>query len=173
LFAFMWAHPGKQLLFMGGEFGQRDEWSEFGLDWHLPDSPPHSGVRRLVADLNRVYRSTPALHSRDTGPDGFSWVHVSDLVFAFLRHGDSGDVVACVANFAGVPRPEYRIGLPKSGRWRETVNTDGGDYGGSGVGNRGEVVAEDLPYHGQPASAVLTLPPMGVLWLVPDTYTDV
>ncbi|ONI85468.1 1,4-alpha-glucan branching enzyme [Saccharothrix sp. ALI-22-I] len=174
LFAFMWAHPGKQLLFMGGEFGQREEWSEFGLDWHLLDAPAHSGVRRLVADLNRVYRSTPALHSRDTSPDGFTWVHGSDLVFAFLRHGESqGDVVACVANFAGVPRPDYRIGLPKAGRWREAVNTDGGDYGGSGVGNLGEVVAEEVPYQGQPASAVLTLPPMGVLWLMPDTYTDV
>ncbi|MEU4449545.1 1,4-alpha-glucan branching protein GlgB [Actinosynnema sp. NPDC050801] len=178
LFAFMWAHPGKQLLFMGGEFGQRDEWSEFGLDWHLLDSPVHSGVRRLVADLNRVYRATPALHRRDTDPDGFSWVHLSDLVFAFLRHGDGGDggdggdVVACVANFADVPRPEYRIGLPTSGRWCEILNTDGTDYGGSGVGNLGEVLAEDVPYHGQPASAVLTLPPMGVLWLMPDTYAD-
>jgi 1,4-alpha-glucan branching enzyme len=173
LFAFMWAHPGKQLLFMGGEFGQRDEWSEFGLDWHLLDSPTHAGVRRLVADLNRVYRATPALWCRDTSPEGFSWVHVSDNVFAFLRHGDGDDVVACVVNFASVPRHDYRIGLPRSGRWREVVNTDGGDYGGSGVGNLGGVVAEDVPCQGRPASAVLSLPPMGVLWLMPDTYADV
>ena len=172
LFAFMWAHPGKKLLFMGGEFGQRDEWSEFGLDWHLLDSPVHAGVRRLVADLNRLYRSSVALHDGDTGPEGFSWVCLSDNVFAFLRWG-GGEVVACVANFADVARHEHRIGLPRSGRWREVVNTDGGDYGGSGVGNLGGVVAEDVPCHGQPASAVLTLPPMGVLWLLPDTYADV
>ncbi|MFC6093734.1 1,4-alpha-glucan branching protein GlgB [Saccharothrix lopnurensis] len=172
LLAYTWAHPGKQLLFMGGEFGQRDEWSEFGLDWHLLDSPVHAGVRRLVADLNATYRATPALHELDTSPDGFEWVHGDDLVLAFLRRGEH-DVVVCAVNLADEPRRDYRVGLPRAGAWREVLNTDGADYGGSGVGNLGTVVAEWTPYHGQPASAALTLPPMGVLYLMPDTHADV
>ncbi|GAA1312530.1 1,4-alpha-glucan branching protein GlgB [Saccharothrix xinjiangensis] len=172
LLALMWAHPGKQLLFMGGEFGQRDEWSEFGLDWHLLDSPVHAGVRRLVADLNATYRATPALHELDTSPDGFAWVRADDLVLAFLRRAGD-DVVACVVNLADEARHDYRVGLPRAGRWREVVNTDGVDYGGSGVGNLGTAVAEWTPYHGQPASAALTLPAMGVLYLMPDTHADV
>ncbi|GGP46595.1 1,4-alpha-glucan branching protein GlgB [Saccharothrix coeruleofusca] len=172
LLAFMWAHPGKQLLFMGGEFGQPQEWSESrSLDWHLLDAPLHAGVRRLVSDLNAVYRATPALYSVDDRPEGFEWIDANDSggnVLSFLRRGQDGSLLACVANFAGQPHHDYRVGLPLAGRWREVVNTDSGDYGGSGVGNMGAVEAEERPWHGRPASAVLQLPPAGVLWLVPE-----
>jgi 1,4-alpha-glucan branching enzyme len=173
LLAFMWAHPGKQLLFMGGEFGQREEWSESrSLDWHLLESPLHGGLHRLIGDLNRVYRGSPALYSADNRPEGFSWIDANDSagnVLSFLRIGEDGSVLACVANFAGMPHRDYRVGLPVAGRWREVVNTDSEVYGGSGVGNLGVVEAEEHPWHGRPASAVLQLPPAGVLWLAPET----
>ncbi len=176
LLAYMWAHPGKQLLFMGGELGQLGEWSEsHGLDWGLLADPLHSGVKSLVGDLNRLYRESPALYSRDNDPGGFSWIDANDAagnVFSFLRFGtnagDGPSMLACVANFAGMPHDGYRVGLPTAGRWREVLNTDATGYGGSGMGNLGEVFAEDQPWHGQPASATLRLPPAGVLWLVPD-----
>jgi len=177
MLAFMWAHPGKQLLFMGGEFGQVREWSEQRpLDWELLEDPLHAGVRSLVGDLNRAYRSRPALWSLDTTPEGFSWIDANDAsgnVLSFLRFGapdqnGTPDVVACIANFAGRPNEGYRVGLPFAGRWRELLNTDADAYGGSGVGNLGVVVAEQRSWHGRPASAVLRLPPSGVLWLVPD-----
>ncbi|GAY12369.1 1,4-alpha-glucan (glycogen) branching enzyme, GH-13-type [Pseudonocardia sp. N23] len=178
LLAFMWAHPGKQLLFMGSEFGQVREWSEQRpLDWELLEDPLHSGVRSLVGDLNRAYRDQPALWALDTSPAGFSWIDANDAsgnVLSFLRHSgrDSDDgtptVLACIANFAGAPNENYRVGLPFAGRWRELVNTDAEAYGGSGVGNLGVVEAEQTRWHGRPASAVLRLPPSGVLWLVPD-----
>jgi 1,4-alpha-glucan branching enzyme len=172
LFAFMWAHPGKQLLFMGGEFGQEREWAEqWSLDWHLLDQPLHRGVHSLVRDLNRVYVSSPALYSADTRPEGFRWIDANDSannVLSFLRIGTDGSYLACVANFAGRPHQDYRVGLPLAGRWRELVNTDAGTYGGSGVGNFGAVTAQDRPWHGLPASAVLQLPPSGVLWLTPE-----
>ncbi|GAB2983969.1 1,4-alpha-glucan branching protein GlgB [Saccharothrix stipae] len=172
LLAFMWAHPGKQLLFMGGEFGQREEWSEArSLDWHLLHDPLHAGLHRLISDLNRVYTASPALYSADNRPEGFSWIDANDSagnVLSFLRIGADGSVVACVANFAGLPHHDYRVGLPAAGRWREVVNTDSEVYGGSGVGNLGVVEAEEHPWHGRPASAVLQLPPAGVLWLVPE-----
>ncbi|GAA0600339.1 1,4-alpha-glucan branching protein GlgB [Kutzneria viridogrisea] len=172
LLAFMWAHPGKQLLFMGGEFGQVAEWSEArSLDWHLLDDPLHSGVQTLVGDLNRIYRDCPALFSQDTSPDGFSWIDANDSagnVLSFLRHGQDGSVLACVANFAGTPHQDYRIGLPSAGRWREVLSTDAEGYGGSGWANRGEIVAIEQPWHGRPASAVVQLPPAGVIWLVPE-----
>ncbi|WP_433269136.1 1,4-alpha-glucan branching protein GlgB [Actinosynnema sp. CS-041913] len=171
LLAFMWAHPGKQLLFMGDEFGQQAEWSEFGLDWHLLDNPAHAGVQRLVADLNHRYRTTNALHDKDTTPDGFDWIDATGSVLAFLRHGERG-TLACVANFSATPRHDYRIGLPHAGTWREVINTDSTAYHGSGVGNQGEVIAEDQSFHGRPASAGLSLPPMGVLWLMPETNAD-
>jgi 1,4-alpha-glucan branching enzyme len=173
LLAFMWAHPGKQLLFMGGEFGQRDEWSEGrSLDWHLLESPLHGGLHRLIGDLNRVYRGSPALYSADNRPEGFSWIDANDSagnVLSFLRIGEDGSVLVCVANFAGMPHHDYRVGLPVAGRWREVVNTDSEVYGGSGVGNLGVVHAQEHPWHGRPASAVLQLPPAGVLWLAPET----
>ena len=169
LLAYMWCHPGKQLLFMGGEFGQESEWSaERTLDWWLLDDPAHAGLRRLVTDLNRVYRSCPALWSQDNEPSGFGWIDSNDAhnnVLSFLRHGTDGSVVACVVNFAGVPHEGYRLGLPRPGRWAEMVNTDAENYGGSGVGNLGAVTALDQSWHGQPCSAVLRIPPLGALLL--------
>ena len=173
MLAYMWAHPGKQLLFMGGELGQVSEWSEsHGLDWGLLGDPLHAGIKSLVGDLNRAYRELPALYSRDNDPGGFSWIDANDAagnVFSFLRFGSDGSRLACIANFSGGAHENYRVGLPVAGRWRELINTDSEGYGGSGVGNLGEVVAEDEPWHGQPASAVLRIPPSGVLWLVPES----
>jgi 1,4-alpha-glucan branching enzyme len=175
LLAYMWAHPGKQLLFMGSEFGQGNEWSaERGLDWWMLEYEVHGAVRRLVGDLNQAYRGTPALWAQDNSPAGFSWIDANDAagnVLSFLRlsPGQAGPgVLACVANFSGGPHAKYRLGLPRAGRWRELINTDAADYGGSGVGNLGVVEAVPEPWHGQPASAVLTVPPLGVLWLVPE-----
>jgi 1,4-alpha-glucan branching enzyme len=171
LLAYMWAHPGKQLLFMGGEFGQVGEWSESrSLDWHLLDDPLHRGVQSLVADLNRAYRDHPALYAADGSPDGFFWIDANDSannVASFVRVDPTRpeSAVACVANFAGTPHENYRVGLPGTGRWREILNTDASGYGGSGWGNMGGVDAEESPWHGQPASALLQLPPLGVLWL--------
>jgi 1,4-alpha-glucan branching enzyme len=176
LLAFMWAHPGKQLLFQGQEFGQEREWSESrSLDWHLLEEPLHAGIKALVGDMNRAYRSMPALWTMDVTPDGFSWIDANDAsgnVLSFLRNGVGPDgkpvVMACIANFSGTPKPDYRVGLPFGGRWREVLNTDAQTYGGSGVGNLGAVEADLQMWHGRPASAVLQLPPSGVLWLAPE-----
>jgi 1,4-alpha-glucan branching enzyme len=169
LLAYMWAHPGKQLIFMGIEIGQEAEWSESrSLDWWQLGDPGHAGVQRLVGDLNRAYRDSPALWTQDTSPDGFAWIDANDApnnVFSFLRWGDDGTVVACVANFAGVPHEGYQLGLPRPGRWEEIVNTDADLYGGSGVGNLGAVTAVETPWHGQSWSASLRVPPLGTLWL--------
>jgi len=169
LYAYMWAHPGKQLLFMGQEFAQGGEWSEGrSLDWWLLDAPDHRGVTRLVTDLNRVYRETPALWSQDTDQAGFGWIDADDVggnVYSFLRYGSDGSILACVANFSPVPHEQYVLGLPKAGRWDEVVNTDADVYFGSGVGNFGGVTAGDEPSHGHPASARLRVPPLGALWL--------
>jgi 1,4-alpha-glucan branching enzyme len=169
LYAFMWAHPGKQLLFMGSEFGQESEWSEArSLDWWMLDLPDHRGVFSLIRDLNATYKQHPALWTRDAEGEGFQWIDANDAegnVLSFLRRGDDGSSVAVVANFAGVPHEGYRLGLPVTGEWREVVNTDADGYAGSGVGNLGAVTAVDEPWHGQPASATLVLPPLGVLWL--------
>jgi 1,4-alpha-glucan branching enzyme len=171
LLAYMWAHPGKQLLFMGSEFGQGSEWSaDKGLDWWVLDFDVHQGVQRLSRDLNRIYRDTPALWQLDTSPEGFGWIDSNDAqgnVLSFLRFGLEGGPLACIANFSALPHEDYRIGLPQAGRWREVLNTDGDVYGGSGVGNLGGVEAIPEPWHGRPASARLTLPPLGVLWLAP------
>jgi len=149
LLAYMWAHPGKQLLFMGSEFGQGAEWSaERGLDWWALDNEYHSGVQRLVRDLNNQYRDVPALWELDSSPEGFSWIDANDAagnVLSFLRFDGDGGVMACIANFAGHPHLRYRVGLPRAGRWRELVNTDGFDYGGSGTGNLGAVEAVAEP----------------------------
>ncbi|OAP22572.1 1,4-alpha-glucan branching enzyme GlgB [Amycolatopsis sp. M39] len=172
LLAFMWAHPGKQLLFMGGEFGQPREWSESrSLDWHLLETPLHRGVRDLIRQLNAIYRDTAALFSGDVRPEGFRWIDANDSagnVLSFLRLGADGSRLACIANFAGVPHHDYRVGLPSAGRWTEALNTDAESFGGSGVGNLGAVEATEEPWHGQPASAVLQLPPSGVLWLLEE-----
>ena len=165
---FMWGHPGKKLLFMGQEFGQTTEWNVHeALPWWLLDHWPHQGVQALVRDLNRLYRETPALYARDCEPEGFRWIVVNDdaqSVLAFLRMGEADDPpVAVVCNFTPEVRNAYRIGLPLAGRWREALNTDAQDYGGSNVGNLGRVVAEPRPLHGLPASAALTLPPLATL----------
>jgi 1,4-alpha-glucan branching enzyme len=173
VYAYMWAHPGKQLLFMGGELGQETEWSEGReLDWWLLDNPDHGGLQRLVTDLNRVYRDTPALWSADYSPDGFSWIDANDAnnnVFSFLRYPADrpagGAPTACVLNFAGVAHEGYRLGLPVPGTWDEVLNTDAEAYCGSGTGNLGSVQAVAEPWHGQPCSAVLRLPALGALWL--------
>ncbi len=169
LLAYMWAHPGKQLLFMGSEFAQGAEWGEaHSLDWWLLDDAGHRGMQRLVGDLNRTYRDLPALWTQDTVPAGFAWIDANDAannVFSFLRWGDDGSVLACVANFAGQPHEGYRLGLPRPGRWEEAINTDADTYTGSGVGNLGAVLATDAPWHGQPYSTVLRVPPLGTLWL--------
>src|SRR5712691_145098 len=173
LLAYMWAHPGKQLLFMGSEFGQAAEWSQqAGLDWAALGGSLHAGLQRLAIDLNAAYRGSPALWADDFSPDGFGWIDANDSagnVVSFLRFtgGAAGGarVLACVANFAGEPHLDYRIGLPSAGRWREVINTDAAAYGGSGVGNLGVIEAVAEPWHGRPASAVLAVPPLGVLWL--------
>ena len=167
-FAFMWAHPGKQLLFMGCELAQESEWSESrSLDWWLLDNADNAGVQRLVRDLNVVYRDQAALWSQDTDPAGFAWIDANDAannVFSFLRFGSDGSVLACISNFAGHPHEGYRIGLPAGGTWREIINTDAEVYTGSGVVN-GTVTAEDVPWHGRPHSAELRVPPLGTVWL--------
>jgi 1,4-alpha-glucan branching enzyme len=178
LLAYMWAHPGKQLLFMGGEFAQGSEWSDTkGLDWWVLDFDVHQGVQRMSRDLNAAYRRTPALWQLDTSPEGFRWIDANDAqgnVLSFLRYpasapasGASG-VIACIANFSATPHLEYRIGLPAAGRWREVINTDAAVYGGSGVGNLGGIDAVPEPWHGLEASAVISVPPLGVLWLTPE-----
>ncbi|HEX2851155.1 MAG TPA: 1,4-alpha-glucan branching protein GlgB [Acidimicrobiales bacterium] len=173
LYAWMWAHPGKQLLFMGGEIAQSAEWNHnLSLDWHLLEYSEHRGVQDLVRSINRVYRDEPALHEVDFSPEGFRWVDASDVdsnVLSFLRYSeDRSRVVACIANLSPVPRYAYRVGLPRAGAWRELVNTDAAEFGGSGVGNGGQVWAADEPWHGLDHSADVTLPPLGVLWLAPE-----
>jgi 1,4-alpha-glucan branching enzyme len=171
LFGYMWAHPGKQLLFMGGEFGQWREWHDaMGLDWHLVDEADHRGVQRLVTDLNHTYRGTPALWHRDHEPDGFQWIDASNAdanLLSFVRYADDGSPLACIVNLSPVPRGDQRFGLPRQGRWRELLNTDAEVYGGSNVGNMGTIVAEQHPWHGMTASAQIYLPPLATLWLVP------
>jgi len=170
--AYMWAHPGKQLIFMGIELAQEAEWAESReLDWWLLDHVEHRGVHDLVGDLNRTYRDTPALWTQDQDPAGFSWIDANDNannVFSFLRSGSDGSLLACVSNFSAVPHLGYRLGLPVAGTWRELVNTDAEAYYGSGVGNLGAVEATEEEWHGRPASAAVQLPPLGTVWLALD-----
>src|SRR4051794_850485 len=173
LYAYMWAHPGKKLLFMGQEFAQGAEWSEErSLDWHLLESGDHAGIQRLVRDLNHAYRAEPAMWELDFEPSGFYWIEANDAannVVAFARRNSDGEhVVVFVANLSPVPRTGYRLGLPRAGRWREAVNSDSRFYGGTDTVNYGGVIAEPLGWHSQPFSAELSLPPLGVLWLIPD-----
>jgi 1,4-alpha-glucan branching enzyme len=169
---YMWAHPGKQLLFMGCELGQEAEWShERSIDWESLADPSHKGVQSLVADLNRVYREQAALWQQDSKPEGFSWIDpndVDDNALSFIRWAADGRPLVCLCNFSPVPRSEYRIGLPTVGRWVEVLNTDSETYGGTNVGNMGVVEAEAIEWDNQPASARVTLPPLATVWLAPE-----
>jgi 1,4-alpha-glucan branching enzyme len=178
LYAWMWAHPGKQLLFMGGEFAQAREWDHDGqLDWSLAADPGHAGVQLLVGDLNRASRARPALWSRDVDPDGFAWLDndADHNISAFARFGargpdgQPGEQLVCVANLSPTVHYDHLVGMPSPGRWREVVNTDATHYGGSGVGNLGAVTADGPPVHGQPTSARLALPPLAVVWFEPES----
>ena len=171
-YAFMYAHPGKKLLFMGGEFGQEREWvHDESLDWHLLDDPLHKGVQNLIRDLNRLYGASAALHQQDFDHHGFSWIDCHDhaqSVLSFLRRGKAPeDVMVCVCNFTPVVREDYRIGVPEDGYYEECLNTDSSHYGGSNVGNLTGVQAEARPMHGHPYSLSLTLPPLATLMLRP------
>jgi 1,4-alpha-glucan branching enzyme len=172
LLGFMWAHPGKQLLFMGSEFAQPEEWNESAsLNWDLPQWPDHSGMQAMVRDLNRVYKTERALWSQDVTPEGFQWIDANDAVsnvLSFLRWGDDGSVLACVSNFSGSPHVGYRLGLARAGRWREALNTDAGLYAGTGAGNYGAVEATEQPWHGLPASAEVYLPALSTVWFVAE-----
>jgi 1,4-alpha-glucan branching enzyme len=172
-YGYMWTHPGKKLLFMGGEFAQEREWNhDIGLDWQLLADPMHEGVRRLVRDLNNLYCSTSAFYQLDGEPEGFSWIdaaNAAESVLSYLRRGrDPHELAVVVCNFTPVPREDYRIGVPRSGRYRERINTDAMEYGGSGIGNAGEVQADAHPMHGHHYSIRLKLPPLGVLIFTPD-----
>ena len=168
-FGFMWAHPGKKLLFMGGELAQPTEWNhDDTLNWNLLDDAGHLGMQRLVADLNRLYRDVPALHARDADPSGFAWTIMDDQdnsVVAFIRTDGQQHVLA-VSNFTPVTRHDYRIGVPRAGRWAELLNTDASQYGGSGQGNQGGANTGDMAAHGQPQALSLTLPPLSTLFLM-------
>jgi 1,4-alpha-glucan branching enzyme len=170
LFGYMYAHPGKKLLFMGGEFGQGDEWyHERSLDWHQLDQGLNHGVSRWVADLNRTHRSENALHAMDFEARGFEWVDLQDWsqsILSFIRKGERADEkILVVCNFTPVPRHNYRVGAPVAGTWRELLNSDGKEYGGSGQGNLGAVEAVETPFRDWPCSISLTLPPLSVLYL--------
>lgn len=166
-YAFMWAHPGKKLLFMGGEFAQGREWNyETGLDWHLLDIHWHKGVQQLIKDLNHTYQGTPALHQKDCDSSGFCWLEHenADAIFSFIRYGNQGNApVVVVSNFTAKPQQNYRIGLPQAGFYLEKVNTDGQIYGGSNQGNGGGIHAEETPWQQQEYSAEITVPPMATV----------
>jgi len=169
LYGYMWAHPGKKLLFMGSEFGQFLEWNHnVSMDWHLTQYADHWRLQDLIRDLNKIYKENPALHESDSDPAGFQWVDVNNAdenIVAFLRKSPAtGKQILCVGNFSPVIRYNYRVGLPKWGYYKEILNTDSHIYGGSNFGNNGGVHSEDVPYQGQPHSAVLNLPPLATLW---------
>jgi 1,4-alpha-glucan branching enzyme len=167
LLAMQWSQPGKKLLFMGGEFGQSAEWNhDRSLDWHLTASAPHAQIQRLVGDLNRLYRTVPAMHA-DAVAEGFEWIDPNDSTqscFVFLRQ-HAGDCVVVVLNCTPIVRTNYRVGVPKGGTWREVLNTDAAIYGGGGRGNLGAIEAGPFACHGRPFVLHLLLPPLSALWL--------
>lgn len=169
---FMWAHPGRKLLFMGSEFAQSAEWNaDTGLDWWLLQFDEHQGIARTVQAINTAYQQTPALWQRDDDPSGFEWIDANDAVanvFSWIRWDADGHPLVSVANMSPVPRVGYRLGLPLPGAWREVLNTDAVEFGGSGVGNMGSVHTDGTGWHGRPTSAEVTLPPMSTLWLTPQ-----
>ncbi|MEN9707332.1 MAG: hypothetical protein RIS31_898 [Actinomycetota bacterium] len=169
--SFMWSHPGKQLLFMGSEFGQVAEWNqEAGLEWFVLDYEPHQKLQTLVSELNRIYVENPALWELDHERGGFQWIDGGNSeanVLTYIRYDAKGNPLACVINFAGNPHFDFKLGLPKSGAWEEVLNTDSEIFGGSGVGNFGKVVADGDGTHGQPHSASVQIPPLGAVWFKP------
>ena len=178
LYGYMWAHPGKKLLFMGSEFAQSAEWShERSLDWHLLEHAEHAGIQALVRDLNHRYRAEPALWEIDSDPSGFWWLEPNDAdanVLAFARASKpdaDGEprIIVFAANLSPVPRTGYRLGLPRATRWKEAINTDSTYYGGSDVGNMGGLDPEPIPWHNQPVSALVTLPPLAAVWFIPES----
>jgi 1,4-alpha-glucan branching enzyme len=169
LFGYMYAQPGKKLLFMGGEFGQWSEWyHETSLDWHLLEYPLHAGLQRWVRDLNRTYQNEPALHQLDFDGSGFEWIDCNDALqstVSLMRKGHaSEDMVIIACNFTPVPRLNYRVGAPRGGFWREILNSDAEYYSGSGLGNRGGVEAEPMRHHGRPYTLTVSLPPLGAVF---------
>ena len=169
--SYMWSHPGKKLLFMGSEFGQPSEWNiERGLDWWILEQPLHQGMQSLVATLNRLYLENPAMWQLDHDRAGFVWIDGGNAdanTLSFLRFDSDGNAVACVTNFSGNPHHNFRLGLPASGEWQEILNTDASEFGGSGVGNFGTISANEPGTHGQPHSAVITVPPLASVWFKP------
>ena len=173
LVGYMYAQPGKKLLFMGAEIGQWREWQhDQSLDWHLLEKPEHAGIQKWIGDLNRSYRSEPSLHELDCDPAGFEWIDCRDAessVVSLLRKARGGDrTVLVICNFTPVPRLNYQVGVPRGGLWREMLNSDAKDYGGSGIGNMGEVEAAPVPAHGRRFSLLLTLPPLSTLFFVSE-----
>jgi 1,4-alpha-glucan branching enzyme len=170
LLAWMWAHPGRKLLFMGGEFGQPSEWNhERSLDWHVLADPTHAGIQALVRTLNDLYVEHPALHAQDDRPEGFRWIQADSAsanVYAFLRFDPSGRAVACVANLANRPWPAYRFGLPIGGTWQRILDTDAAALGGRDQSGPSEVTTEHVPWDGLPQSVAVNLPPLTVQWLL-------
>jgi 1,4-alpha-glucan branching enzyme len=171
LYAYQWTTPGKKLLFMGSELAQWREWNhDRSLDWHLLEDPRHAAFALLIGELNQLYRTRPALHRLDCDPAGFQWIDANDSansVISYERRDGAGDVAVVVLNLTPLPRHNYRIGVPRPGRWIEALNTDATSFGGSGMGNTGGVEASPLPFHGRPLSLNLILPPLAALVLVP------
>jgi 1,4-alpha-glucan branching enzyme len=169
-YGFMWGHPGKKLLFMGGEFGQWQEWNfNASLEWAALDAPMHQGLQRFVKDLNHLYQHEPALYEIDFDWTGFTWIDANDSdnsVFSFIRHAKSADeFVVVMSNLTPVPRENYRVGVPKPGYYREILNSDSEHYGGSNLGNGGGKATEESPWHGHGQSLSLTLPPLATIML--------
>jgi 1,4-alpha-glucan branching enzyme len=171
LFGSLYAQPGKKLLFMGGEFGQRQEWNhDRSLDWHLLHTPSHLGILKWLQDLNRIYRAEPALHELDCSPGGFEWLDCNNSdqsILSYLRQGTEGDPILIVCNYTPVLRTGYRLGVPHLGIWREILNSDATEYGGSGQGNLGKSSSVSIPAHGRPFSLEITLPPLAILFFKP------
>jgi 1,4-alpha-glucan branching enzyme len=172
-YGFMWTHPGKKLLFMGGELAQEREWNhDRSLDWHLLDDAMHRGVQLVIRDLNRLYRDVKALHELDTEPEGFQWIDGGDAeqsTLSYLRFSrESREIAVVVCNFTPVPRYGFHVGVPRGGIYRERFNSDARDYGGSGLGNIGAARTEALPWHGHAQALTLTLPPLATLVLTHD-----
>ncbi|HET6564636.1 MAG TPA: alpha amylase C-terminal domain-containing protein, partial [Xanthomonadales bacterium] len=177
-FAYMYAHPGKKLLFMGGEFAQWAEWDhQRSLDWHLLEYAPHRGVQALIRQLNHYYRQSPALFELDFVPGGFDWIDCNDAehsIYAWLRRAKDGRLVICVCNFTPVVRHDYCLGVPQPGQYRVVLNTDAAEFGGSGIevtsSKHNKLETQNAPAQGRPQSIQLTLPPLATLWLVPEAF---